>query len=329
MRLRASAPAGRSAALAALALSAAAAVALSGCGTASGPTDPASVRIGSTGVPLTSAKSPAQAAPTPSQRAAADAGAILASFAVPTGARRLSAAPTVEDGVLKSPAQLPGSPDLVDKAEWWIAPGAPQSVLGWEARHLPHRFSAAGTGTGSGPGFTTWTRIASLPDIPAVLDSRELVVTAVQDGDETAIRVDAQVTWQPARPASEKIPAAAKAVTVSLDVGLNQGGKKPPKSVTITDSATVRTLTALVNGLALFPPGSFNCPADFGGSLVLTFRAGPGTPALAVATADLSGCRGVDLTIGGKSEPALAGPGTDSGRGILRTAGLSWKIPSK
>ena len=46
---------------------------------------------------------------------------------------------------------------------------------------------------------------------------------------------------------------------------------------------------------------------------MLTFRAGPGTPALAVATADLSGCGGVDLTIGGKSQPALAGPGTDSG----------------
>jgi hypothetical protein len=342
MRLRASAAAGRStaaagrstavaarpAALAALALSAAVAVALSGCGTATA-TDPASARIGSTGVPLTSAKSSAPAARTPNQRAVADADAILASFAVPTGAQPLSAAPTVEDGVLKSPAQTPRTPDLVDKAEWWIAPGAPQSVLAWEASHLPHRFSAAGTGTGSGPGFTTWTQIASLPDIPAVLDSRELVITAVQDGDKTAIRVDAQVTWQPARPASEKVPAAAMAVTVSMDLGLNQGGRKPPKPVTITDPATVRKLAALINGLALFPPGTFNCPADFGGSLVLTFLAGPGTPSLAVATADLSGCGGVGLTIGGKSEPALAGPGTDSGPQILSTAGLSWKIPSE
>ncbi len=259
----------------------------------------------------------------------ADADAILASFAVPTGAQQLSAAPTVEDGVLKSPAQVPGTPDLVDEAEWWIAPGAPQSVLAWEARHLPHRFSAAGTGTGSGPGFATWTQIASLPDIPAVLDSRELVVTTVRDGDKTAIRVDAQVTWQPARPASEKVPAAATAVTVSMDLGLNQGSRKPPKPVTITDQVTVRKLAALINGLAPFPPGTFNCPADFGGSLVLTFRAGPGTPALAVATADLSGCGGADLTIGGKSEPALAGPGTDIGPQILSTAGLSWKIPSE
>src|ERR1700722_11025098 len=140
MRLRATTAVGRSTALAALALSAAVAVALSGCGTATA-TDPASVRIGSTGIPLTSAKSPAPAARTPSQRAVADAKAILASFAVPTGGQQLSAAPTVEDGVLKSPAQTPRTPDLVDKAEWWIAPGAPQAVLAWEASHRPHRFA--------------------------------------------------------------------------------------------------------------------------------------------------------------------------------------------
>jgi hypothetical protein len=132
----------------------------------------------------------------------------------------------------------------------------------------------------------------------------------------------------PARPAGEKVPAAAKAVTISMDLGLNQGGKKPPKPVTITNQAKVNALKALINGLTPFPPGMFSCPADFGDALVLTFRAGPRTPALAVATVDLAGCNGVYLTIGGKSQPALAGPGTDSGAAILETAGLSWKIPS-
>jgi hypothetical protein len=309
-----------------MALSAAVAAALSGCGTvhATGATGPASTRSTS---PLTSAQSPGPAA-TPKQRAVADADAILASFAVPAEARKLSAAPTAEQGALNRPPLLQATPDLVDKAEWWIAPGAPQTVLGWEVKHLPHQFSTGGSSTAPRAGFTTWTAIASLPDIPAVLDSRELLVTAVQDGDETAIRVDAQVTWQPARPASEQIPAAAKAVTISMDLGPNQGGKEPPRPVTITDQASVRKLAALINGFAPFPPGEISCPADFGGSLVLTFRAGPGTPALAVATADLSGCRGVDLTIGGKSEPALAGPGTNSGPQILSAAGLSWKIPA-
>jgi hypothetical protein len=43
---------------------------------------------------------------------------------------------------------------------------------------------------------------------------------------------------------------------------------------------------------------------------------------------DLSGCDGVGLSIGGRSWPALAGPGTDSGPQILKVAGLSWKIPA-
>ncbi len=320
-RLGASAP---------LALGAVAAVALCACAVAPAPTapSPASRPIGSTGVPLTSTKQPAQTALPPHQRAVADANAILASFAVPKGARKLSAAPSVGKGVLKSPAQIPGTPDLVDKAEWWIAPGAPQGVLAWEARHLSHGLSSAGAGTTYGRNIaTTWSQVVSLPGIPGVLDSRELVVTAVRDGHETAIRVDAEVTWQPARPASEKVPAAAKAVTIAIKLGLNQGGRKPPKPVTITDPAKVRALTALINGLTLFPPGAPDCPADFGGNLVLTFRAGPRTPALAVATVDFAGCDSVDFTIGGKPQPALAGPGTDTGPQILRLVGLSWKIP--
>jgi hypothetical protein len=316
--------------IASLALGAVAALALSGCGTVHAQgTGPTGKPTGSTDVPVTSAKSPARPSPTPKQRAVADADAILASFAVPKGARKLSAAPSVGKGALRSPGQTLGTPDLVDKAGWWIAPGAPPSVLSWEAERLSHRFSSAGGGTGYGPGLATiWSQVFSLPDVPGVLDARELVVEVVQDGAKTAIRVDAQVAWQPARPASEKVPAAAKGVTIAMRLGSNQGGRKPPKPVTITDPAKVGALKALVNGLALFPPGTFNCPVDFGQGLVLTFRAGPGAPALAVAAVDLAGCDGVGLTIGGKSQPALAGPGTDSGPRILKLAGLSWKIPS-
>jgi hypothetical protein len=280
---------------------------------------------------VTSKRSAARPAAGPKQRAEADADAILASFAVPSGARKLAAAPPVDKGALKSPVQIPVTPDLVDKADWWLAPGKPQQVLAWEAKHVSRRYALDGTDNGSFPtgreggGEEVWADMFSLPDITGVLDSRELVVEVVQDGDKTAIRVDAQVTWQPAVPASEKVPAAAKAVTISMDPGMNQGSKKPPKPVTITDPAKLGALRALINSLPLFPPGDFSCPAAFGGNLVLTFRARPGTPALAVATDMRSGCGGVDLTIGGKSEPTLAAV---SGTQILKIAGLSWKIPA-
>ena len=160
------------------------------------------------------------------------------------------------------------------------------------------------------------------------IESSGAPLTSAKSPAQPALAPGAQATRQRARPASEQVPATAQAVTISMDLGRNQGGKTPPKPVTITDRTRVSELKALINGLPLFPSGGFNCPADFGDDLVLTFRAGPGTPALAVATVDVAGCDGVALTIGGKSQPALAGPGTDSAPQILRSAGLPWKIPT-
>ncbi|MGD0706253.1 MAG: hypothetical protein ABSA02_41035 [Trebonia sp.] len=315
--------AGRSAVRACATLGAVAAMALAGCAVAHPAVRPA----GSTGTTVPATRTAARPAAGPEQRAEADAAAILGSFAVPSGATRVAAAPPVDKGALKTAIQIPGTPDLVDKAGWWLAPGAPRQVLAWEAKHVPQRYTSEGTATVTGPGGrgSIWSDMFSLPEVTGVLDSRELVVEVVQDGAKTAIRVDAQVTWQPAVPAGEKVPAAAKAVTISMNLGMNQRGKKPAKPVTVTGPAEVSELRALINSLPLSPPGRFSCPAAFGDDLILTFRARPGGPALAVATDLLSGCPMVALTIGGKSEPALSGA---SGPQILRIAGLPWKIPT-
>ena len=328
---------GRSTARALAALGAVAAIALAGCAVShpvGQPTGSIGTKAPATGTkaPSTSTKAPSTPPlprPTagPQQRAEADAAAILASFAVPSGARKVATAPSVDKGALKTAIQIPGTPDLVDKADWWLAPGKPQQVLAWETKHVPHRYSPEGTATITGPPGHEQVQsdMFSLPEITGVLDSRELVVEVVQDGDKTAIRVDAQVTWQPPVPASEKVPADAKAVTISMDLGLNQHGKKPPKPVTLTNPAKVSELRALINSLPLTPPGMFGCPISFDDDLVMTFRARPGGPALAVATDLLSGCGMVTLTIGGKSKPALSGV---SGPTILKIAGLPWKIPT-
>jgi hypothetical protein len=104
---------------------------------------------------------------------------------------------------------------------------------------------------------------------------------------------------------------------------------KPPKPVTVTEPAEVRELVALVNGLPPFPAGTYNCPFDGGAQLVLTFRTGPGSPAIAVATVALEGCEGVDLTIRGRDQPGLGSP--DGGRPeaiqALKVAGLNWSLP--
>jgi hypothetical protein len=264
---------------------------------------------------------------TPKQRAENDAAQILAAFVPPPGATRLSAAPAD----LTQPVQTPGTPDLVDKAGWWQVPGNASGLLGWETRHLPHRFASTGAAVGDPPvgGYPMDASMFSLPPVPAVLDSRQLVVEVHYDGrGHTNIRVDAQVTWIPARSASERIPADASVVTIAHTMDMNT--RTPaPKPVTITNPATVRRVAALINALPVSLPGTFHCPMDGGAALVLTFRAKAGGQALAVAHLATEGCQQVGLTIAGKPQPGLGqvGAGDSVATRVLHIAGLSWTLP--
>ena len=96
------------------------------------------------------------------------------------------------------------------------------------------------------------------------IESTGAPLTSGKSPAQPSLAPGAQATGRPARPASEQVPATAQAVTISMDLGGNQVGHTPPKPVTITDRARVSELKALINGLALFPPGTFGCPAGFG-----------------------------------------------------------------
>jgi hypothetical protein len=291
------------------ALAGCALLAAAGCGT---------THATQVGVTETVAPPPAAAAAaSPRSRAVADAAAILASFAVPPGARRLSGAP---EGVFKQPPMLPGTPDLVGDVSWWQAPGAPEAVLGWEQAHLPRRFSASGSG--SATDGLAWDDF-SLPPVPGVLNSRQLSVEVASSGSgQTAVRVDAQVSWLPAKPATERIPSAARLVTITAIPGIDSRGRQPAP-VTITDASVVSRIASLIDGLPVFPPGTYSCPMDTGKGLRLTFRATARGPALAVANIALDGCATVSLTVGGATGPALAG-WNGAGSQVLAIAGLHW-----
>ncbi|HXT93173.1 MAG TPA: hypothetical protein VN714_28410 [Trebonia sp.] len=266
---------------------------------------------------------------TPQQRAEAGAADMLKSFAVPPGGRQVQSPPLANAGVLKHPNQVPGDPDLVDRAAWFTAPGAPADVLAWEKQHIPHEFTWTGNDSVSPPPLTepVSTDMYSLPPVDDVLDSRQLLVEVVRDGANTAIRIDAQVTWLPARTASDQVPAQAKAVTITMNPDPNQGGKKPLKTTTVTDPAKVQKLAALINSLPVYTPGLRGClPDEIGASLTLTFRASPQGPPLAAATSQLSNCQDITLTIGGKSQPDLRGT---IGPKVLKAAALPWTIPSR
>jgi hypothetical protein len=287
----------------ALLVAACAALAVAGCGTAH-------MAAGST----TTA-----ASGTPRERAVTDAAALLKAFAVPPGARRLPQAP---DG-LKTPITTLVSTTLVDKASFWRAPGQPQAVLAWEQAHLPRRFTPGDEDFGP----PSWDRTFSLSPVPGVLDVRDLVVEVTGAGHgQTAIRVDAQVSWQPPRPASERVPSAARAVTISQLPSLIPHPGRLPAPVTITSLAVVRQLAALVDNLQLstIGPGA-SCPAAFGGGIRLTFLARAGGPPLAVAEGP-EACGTVQFSAGGKRQPALQMTGSFIPQ-VLKLAGLHWKVP--
>jgi hypothetical protein len=258
------------------------------------------------------------ASPTPRQRAVADAAAILRAFAVPPGAQRLPQAPDA----LKVPITSLVSTALVDEVSFWRAPGQPQAVLAWEQAHLPRRFTPEDADFGP----PSWDRTFSLSPVPGVLTARDLVVEVTEVGHgQTVIRVDAQVSWQPPRSASTRVPAAARVVTMSQLPSLNPHARRPPAPITITDPAVVRRLAALVDSLQLSTIGDAPCPAPLGGGIRLTFLARAGGAALAVAQGPAA-CGTVQLSVGGKPQPALQI--TDSFiPQVLRLAGVHWKAP--
>lgn len=263
----------------------------------------------------------------PRQRAEADAAGILAAFAVPPGAVRLTRAPSAGGGVLKNPPQTPGDSALIDKVAWYRVPGTPQAVLAWEAHHAPKPFTRTGSG-----GTNSRYDMYALPAITRVLDSRGMLVTVIPAGaDTTDVRVDAQVTWVPARAAASMIPPGdVHAVTLTLDPSPNGHGK-PPTPVSVTAEAKVAALMKLVNTMQSASPAEYmGCqPMDYG-ALTLAFAAKPGAQAFATAAISLEACEYTTLTIGGHHYN-LGGPGPDYGHTVavkaLRAAGLTWKIP--
>jgi hypothetical protein len=267
--------------------------------------------------PVTAASRTA-ALPTARERAVAEAAAILRAFVVPPGGQRLPKAPDV----LKTPSSTLVSTALVDDVSFWRAPGQPQAVLAWEQAHLPRRFMPEDIDFGP----PSWDRTFSLAPVPGVLNARDLVVEVTAAGNgQTAIRVDAQVSWQPLRPALERVPSAARVITITQLASLGPHVSRPPAPVTIADLAVVRRLAALVDSLQLSTIGpAVSCPLVVGGVIQLTFLARVGGPLLAVAQGPAA-CGTVQFSVGGKPQPALQLTGSFIPQ-VLKLAGLNWKV---
>jgi hypothetical protein len=290
----------------------------------------------------TTAHPAAATAQSPKQRADADAAAILAAFVVPPGARKLQDAPPGQAEQLKDISDSSMVPNLIDKAEFWLVKGDPQQVLAWTASHVGRSHTSQGPeSSGTAPGLdVTWAQTYAFAPVPALEDTRELTVAVTDAGNGlTAIRVDAQVTWLPARTASEMVPAAATAVVMSVIVDGNLT-RKPPRPVTVTSPAAVRRIAAMVNALPVFPPGPRECGPGGSATLVLTFLAAPRRKVVATALVNLEGCEQVVLAVGthkitndmrtwnAPGVTALGVPfrGAALAGTVLKTAGSTWNL---
>jgi hypothetical protein len=296
---------------------------LAGCGT---------VHAGQPAAPVTGVAAAAQQ--TPAQRAAADAAHLLASFIPPPHAAAMARSPV--SLLAKAPTE-PLSGDVVIRAGWWRVDGQPLAVLAWIRAHQPAGSSDIGGG-GIGalpPGATppptppfpspalSYLEF-DLPDVPGVLVDRTVLAAVAADGQgKTAIGVYAEVLWLPARTAAERIPAAARLVTITP-----LSGYTPPAStdhqVTITDPTELARIAAVVNGLPSQPPVAWmECGPETGVGMQLTFRATATGPVLAVVTAHQELCPVVSLVIGGKTMPLLDGAETLFQR-VMAIAGFHW-----
>jgi hypothetical protein len=207
--------------------------------------------------------------PPPPQRANSDATSMVTSFVPPKGAVRLHSAPAD----LSDP-MTPISPNLVDKTAYWQASGSPQDTLDWEKAHIPSQFILTSHGTfgrTTAKAFETF----SLPAVAGALSTRILEITAIPEGDRTAIRVDAQDIWIPSKP--ERITDSTHGATLTANPGKGTASK-PPAPVTVTDAAALNHLTSLVNRLPPLPSGARHCGTDDGPSITITFAATKGSP---------------------------------------------------
>jgi hypothetical protein len=279
-----------------------------------------------------SARTASPSAPVPSsaarqgarQQAEAAAAALLGYFVPPPGARRLAGPLDLPGGWEQHPQSDLVSNSMVDQAAFWEAPGDPDSLLSWEQARLTGKGFTLGDADFGPP---SWDRALDLP-AAGVLTTRELIIEVASAGHgQTAIRLDADVAWQPSRPPGDLVPGAARVVTISELASGTQQASRLPAPVTITGPVVAGRLAALVDSLPVSPLNgeAVSCPAAFGVSLQLAFRARTGGPVITLVQTDQP-CRMTYFTVTGHQLLGLEN-NASLDRQILATASLPWKLP--
>jgi hypothetical protein len=279
-------------------------VALTGaCGPARQPSSPA-------------LRPPSTPAEDPNHRlAVVEAARILTSFVPPAQAKPLDKAPAGTPAALDQLSH-PATDNLIDSTRWWIVGGTPATFLDWTKTHRPSGATLFGSSYGHGPDAINRPNLTYSfheREPGAALGSQMLIQPATLPSGQTVVRIDAQVTWRPTRPATERIPATATTLTVVTRTGLPPTPTTAAAPLVTNDPAVIKRVTDLLNALPATLPGFRSCPNDTGTRLILRFSTGQSDPVLGEADAAEGGCWPVKVTIRG-----IPGPGLDGGPDLIR-----------
>ena len=194
--------------------------------------------------------------------ARAEARHLLGLVRLPPGARPSARKPAGAGAALSSySVSVPVVPHLVDRHEFFVAPGTPASVIGWMQRHRPAGSSQDDSGAGSAG--EQWTSFA-FTSVHGFATWPDLVVNAVRaGGGRVAVGVDAQVAPRPRLPGNGR--GAGDVRVVELETMLGSFGYElrcGPAGGTVPHPA--RICAAIMRDPALlysFPGPDHSCPA--------------------------------------------------------------------
>jgi hypothetical protein len=248
-----------------------------------------------------------------------DAAALLGGVSLPAGATEFPSEPAGDEGLLAhAGAGGPDTPNVVEAHAWWTVPGPRAEAMAYIRDHAPSGSVLISSGSGGSRGSTTFESVTfAWPPVAGVLSMRWLVLTAAQlPHGSTGLRADTQVVWVTPRPASERITAGARRLSVSVTSAL-KGNLAAQRPFSVVSAQRIEGIVALLNSLPAAQPGTRACPDDPGIRLRLAFYRPDATSPSALAIVDPYGCGGVRLTIGGRLQAPLGSealPGTSTTR---------------
>jgi len=185
------------------------------------------------------------------------------------------------------------------------------TVFAFVQDHLAAGFTNSGGGSGDGPEDVVFEGVPT-----DAFEAPQLMVTTEQAGNLMGVRVDAQVVWLPVRTAAETLPkTGASATLASTESGVTVSST----SAIALGPAESNRLATILNAMPTRSDAKHGCPA-VAWMATLTFATTPST----VVSVDACG---VNVTVGGVDQPALADDGTLT-NAVERLLGLPVNSPA-